>query len=420
MRIFISSLILVLLSISVQAQKTSRSGFPAEPEIKDRFRRFPCGGNVIMEEDFSNGLPTGWQVLDVDQLEPRAEITDLTPDPGWQSVIDFKDNLKQNKVFASPSWYKDTVATSDDYLILPQMVLPNNTCLSWFAYSQDVEFEESYEIRVSTTTPDAAGFLANPAVYVVENQGSSFTFESASLADYGGQNVYIAFRHTSRDKFILAIDDVRLAEVENRDIAMFEVDPITANPGDSIFIRGSVINRGLVSVVFDSLQMQVRAAVSGVEIFNFAVADSFELLPNDTIQFISPTAWVPAAEASVALKVWVSGFGTDDQVENDTLSRFQPIGNTVGIFPELQVGRLSIHPNPVQDLLSLDVEEFKGMDLRMTVLDLKGSVVLREERLAPVMQNSWLIPTKDLNAGIYFLRIQDAEGRMFMEKFVKE
>ncbi|MEM6806951.1 MAG: choice-of-anchor J domain-containing protein [Bacteroidota bacterium] len=422
MRILISSLCLLFFSLGLQAQKYSRSGFPAQQEDKDRFRRFPCGGNVILEEGFENGLPAGWQILDVDQLEPRAEIDALTPDPGWQIVNDFKQMgiLNPNQILASPSYYKDTVASSNDYLILPQLTLPNNTCLSWYAYSQDVEFGESYEIRVSTTTPDEAGFLANPAVFTVEDQGSDFTFETASLADYGGQTVYIAFRHTSNDKFILALDDIRLAEVESFDMAVFEVDEFTINPGDSVFLEGSVINRGLTPVVFDSMQLRISGAINGNQIFSFGVADSFELLPNDTIQWVADSSWKADNEATVLLEVWVSGFGVDDQTANDTLSRFQAVGNTVSIQDDIKLGELQINPNPVSDQLRVNLEAFAGKGLNIRILDLQGRAVLGSWELNASRLDSWTLQTASLSPGIYFLKLEDSEGNIFLNKFLKE
>lgn len=420
MRILISTLLLILINLPLFAQKTSRSGFPAPEEDLNRFRRFPCGGNVILEEDFTNGLPAGWQVLDVDMLEPNGEITFLTPNPGWQGVADFKDNLRVNKIFASPSYYEDTVGTSNDYLILPQLTLPNNTCLSWYAYSQDVEFGESYEIRVSTTTPDEAGFLANPAVYTVADQGSDFTFETASLADYGGQTVYIAFRHTSTDKFILAIDDVRLAEVENFDMAMFQVDELDVNPGDSVFITGSIINRGLSPVVFDSSQLRITCTISGDEIFSFGVADSFELMPNDTINWVADSAWKPSTEASVPLKVWISGFGTDDDVTNDTISRFQPIGNTVSVDPNIAYNKLELRPNPVQSSLFINVASIESRTLDISIIDLQGKLVLEEKGRNILGQNLLEIASGLLSPGLYVLQLKDESGKTYLEKFLKE
>ncbi|MEL7341438.1 MAG: choice-of-anchor J domain-containing protein, partial [Bacteroidota bacterium] len=166
-------LFLFLTFGQLSAQLATRSGAMAPQESKAQLRQFPCGGTTVLDEVFETEMiPVDWSTIDSDNLTPRQEIQFLFPQGGWQPIVDFKDST--NRAIASPSWYEDSLGTSNDWIISPLLNnLPTNVCLSWYAYSQDPNFPESYEIRVSTTTPDEAGFLAEDAVFSIEEEGSS-------------------------------------------------------------------------------------------------------------------------------------------------------------------------------------------------------------------------------------------------------
>ncbi len=405
-------LMLFSLALPLMAQGPSRSGFPADPEDKRFQRRFPCGGSTAIDETFpSDTLPVGWATLDQDGFAPRPEIEFLTPSPGWQLVIDFKDPDSANFVMASPSWYAGGNGPSNDYLILPQLTLPSKPCLSWYAYSQDKLFGESYEIRVSTTTPDEQGFLAHPPVLTVEKEGDEFTYHSVSLEAFGEQTVYVAFRQTTNDGFILALDDIRIAQVEGRDLAMFSLDPLVGDPLDTLFFSGAVINLGLDTLEFDSLQMEISWQINNESVQTIAIEDAFVLLPNDTLQFRHDSAWVPPISATYRLRVWVSGIGVDDNIENDTLSRFQAVGSAVSIDRET-LFPLRIYPNPSEDWLTIEVPASFSGTVTATVADLSGRP-LRKEVISSTRHRMDL---RELPKGLYLVELVDAQQKKAVGK----
>ncbi|MDX2248709.1 MAG: choice-of-anchor J domain-containing protein [Bacteroidia bacterium] len=413
------SLLIVSLGTNMAlSQPTSRSGFPADPESLRNLRRFPCGGTVLLDEYFSDDtLPAEWKVFDFDNLSPNNNILFMVPHKGWQSVIDFKDSL--NRVFASPSWYQGTVGKSNDYLISPKVFIPENTCLSWYAYSQDKFFPESYEIRVSTTTPDTAGFLANPPVFTVSAEGDAFTYRTASLDAYGGQEVYIAFRHTSEDQFILVLDDIRMAQTQQRDIAMFYVDEVSADSGDEVVISGAIINLGLDTLAFDTIlkPLIVHYQIDAESIKNDTIWRVFKLLPNDTIQFAHDSIWTPTEDAVYKFRVWASGFGTDDNVENDTVSRWQGIGTRTAIDPQTPGWKVSIYPNPAENQVFIDFGGTLTGEYSVSVYDLFGREKIAPQKMLATSRQVLQLP--QLSAGVYLIRIYDREGKGLTYKLVK-
>lgn len=409
--------LLALLAVSgLQAQGPSRSGFPAEQEDKRFLRRFPCGGIEVLDQMFdADTFPATWATIDADGFTPRSVIQELTPIGGWQLVTDFKDADSINKVMASPSWYEGNQSPSDDYLITEQITLPSNPCLSWYAYSQDQLFPESYEIRVSTTTPDEAGFLANPPLLTVDAERDEFTYRSTSLAQYGEQTVYIAFRHTTDDGFILALDDIRIAQVEQRDIAMFSLNNFTSSPLDTIFFTGAVINKGLDTLLFDSLQLQISWQINTDPVQTIAVADSFSLLPNDTLQFRHDSAWVPPVSAAYRLRVWVSGVSMDGDIENDTISRFQAVGTATSLEDDLSAA-MRVYPNPAIDRLEIQLSEQMAPQAELRLIGIRGEVILTEK----IRNHQHVLQLPDLPAGMYFLVVEDINQKRAIRRVILE
>ena len=417
------SFLIFFSSVTLMGQSLSRSGFPADQESLSNLRRFPCGGTTLLNQRFeqpdSLDLPIGWSSTDEDDLAPREEILFLTPSKGWQRIIDFKDPDSLNHAMASPSWYEDTVGTSDDFLISRIIQdLPENVCLSWYAYSQDQFFPESYEVRVSTTTPDPAAFMANEPVAVIGEEGDAFTFRTANLSEFAGQDIYIAFRHTSQDQFILVLDDIRVAEVEAFDISMFTVNEINAAVNDQIRIRGAFINRGLDTLEIDTLtdQIQIHYQIDDEPVNTMDFERVELLLPNDTLQFSHDSLWVPTTNDVFRLRVWVDGFGTDDNPVNDTLGRWQGIGTRTSIG-EVAAFPFKIYPNPVRETLMVDMETKVHWTIR--IFDVFGKTVLPDRHIAPG-NSTHSINVRLLPKGIYIIQFQNEAGEVYVNRFQKE
>jgi hypothetical protein len=233
----------------------------------------PCAGSVLLEEGFENGIPVGWIVIDGDTLTPRSQTL---LQKGWQSRVDYRDT--SNMVVVSPSWY-EVPGTSDDWLISPAVSLGSNPCLSWRAYSQDIYFKESYEVRVALTT-DTSAFLANP-VLDGENETSGSPHQlAASLADWAGQTVYIAFRQTSTDKFVLALDEIKVTNVNAVDIGVYAVTYGAPDPGDTVTLRFQVANYGSDTVT----NFQALYSLEGGPA-KFMTIGSVSIPPNGTVSF---------------------------------------------------------------------------------------------------------------------------------------
>jgi len=165
---------------------------------------------LLLDENFELGaLRPGWSVIDVDGNVPDANVSFV--DQAWVVVDEFEAGA--NFGAYSTSWYAPA-GMSDDWLVTPQLNLGPASVLSWEGWAPDAAFPDGYEVRVSTTTPDVAGFTANPAVFTIANEADVFTAHMVDLAaaGYANEAVYIAFRNNSNDEFILVVDNVQVTE----------------------------------------------------------------------------------------------------------------------------------------------------------------------------------------------------------------
>ncbi len=89
---------------------------------------------------------------------------------------------------------------------------------------------------------------------------------------------------------------------------------------------------------------------------------------------------------------------------NTALSNI-PIPNAVKLFP-----------NPASDFLNIQISTTTLKNARGRIINLSGKVI-KEVHLES-HESSYQIPTYNLPSGIYFLQIQDGEGRMLTKKFV--
>lgn len=389
---------------TLSGQSLSRSGFPAPAEDKSTFRRFPCGGLTLLDEKFDgDSIPAGWSVYDVDNKTPRAEIQFLVPHGGWQSISDPKDTSSTNRVFASPSWYTDSTGASDDWLVLPPLGdIPANVCLSWYAYSQDIGYPEAYEVIVSTTGGTPADLANGDTLLFVDEESQDFTFRSVNLSEYAGSDVWIAFHHSSVDKFLLVLDDIRLAEVEETDLGTFLLDPISAPKNSEITLSGALINRGITEIEFDSAELKIAYRIDDGDTLIYDYPKDETLVPNDTIQFAHDSVWTPTEDAVYLIKIWFESMPGDINQANDTLYKWQGIGAKTAItnraIPGLRVWYEAIGQQ-------IRLNEWPGAGYNWTLRDINGR---RIEGGHPLQGIRLDMPV--LSPGIYLWTLENGLG----------
>lgn len=172
--------------------------------------------------DFAGGagsypFPSDWLLSDVDMRTPDAQVAYIND--AWEVREDFKFDLSQCAAF-STSWYSPP-GQADDWTWTPAIAVPTaGAVLRWRAVAYDPAYPDGYEVRVMTS-PDAPtggqGVIGNQVtnstvVFSVAHEAASWTSHMVTLDSYAGQTIFIGFRNTSNDQFILVIDDVEVID----------------------------------------------------------------------------------------------------------------------------------------------------------------------------------------------------------------
>ncbi len=161
---------------------------------------------ILLSENFNNGFPAGWQVIDNDGLTPNAQVANVTSGFGY---LEDDDSTGIGDSIVACTSYFTPVGTADNYLILPAVTLKQHgNILHWDVKSQDPSYPDGYEVLISNTVPVIDSFHVDTALFYTDAEFPYWTQRTISLDDYVNETVYIAFHHFSPNKFILKLDNI--------------------------------------------------------------------------------------------------------------------------------------------------------------------------------------------------------------------
>jgi hypothetical protein len=267
------------------------------------------GGPEIFTTDFNNGIPAGWTILDVDGNTQIPFIANQGYTGAWQ-------------YFHHPGKNCVTVGTtggfSDDYLISPAITLPAGQYLLTWRTCSSTEFNpQNYEMRISTTTPDAAGLNANPAVLTVTGETADWSEHQVNISSYAGQTVYIGL-HSTGVGFALFADDIRISSPVAYDAAITSSDlPEVIQPGSYSF-SGTIWNAGVFALTSYTLNWTINNGP-----VNALPSGAVNIAGGMKNPFSVSIPFNPSSNGTYLLKVWASALNSnnDSYNLNDTLTR---------------------------------------------------------------------------------------------------
>lgn len=164
---------------------------------------------------FSDGLPLGTLTLDRDAQTLHFTMVQAGFDQGDSWRVFTSDG---NSYAASPARHKtakgETLQAADDWMVLPPVrIMDRDATLEWqgMTLAESINLGCSYEVRVSTTGGDPEDFNEAPLLSVEAEGLEGWNHHELSLAAYAGLQIWIAFVHTSLNREILALDDIRVS-----------------------------------------------------------------------------------------------------------------------------------------------------------------------------------------------------------------
>lgn len=379
---------------------------PAGPSL----RTVPCAGDSVFFEGFSSGIPGGWTILDLDNNDPQAN---LQLAKGWQAHEDYQDP-DNNDLVVSPSWY-DPVGQSDDWLITPQITLGTNSCLSWVGYSQDRFFPEAYEVRISTTTADTAGFFALPLLDSIGQEGGDFDYRAVDLSAYDGQSVYLAFRQVSDDKFVLALDNIFVAEGNTLDAGAYNIGTSSQVPGDTVTLALEMANFGTDSLFSVDVGYSIDGGTPQIVTVTDLTVGAYQtfVVPHDSL-------WITdTLDKYYDVCYWTNNpnSGSDQRTSNDTICEKVEIGAPIAIDDALGNLEVNLFPNPTNGVFKFRLENFfNATGMEINVYAVSGQKVLSRRMIAG--NNELTLDLSGEKAGMYVVKIQDRNGNYAIRRLI--
>lgn len=185
--------------------------------------------DIYFSTDFESGLPAGITLLDRDENPNKSGLgkIDLT---GGTWTLNLVLEKQQHAMLSSA--YCTYNYSVDDWMILPSInVKSQNAVLAWDAFSVHYDFRENYKIMISQGSNNPSDFVE---VYSVKEEEYFARRHAISLADYVGKDIYIAFVHTGKNKFLLGIDNIKVGEFTG-DYALYNNTDVSAVGGTELF-----------------------------------------------------------------------------------------------------------------------------------------------------------------------------------------
>ncbi|MCR4660178.1 MAG: choice-of-anchor J domain-containing protein [Bacteroidales bacterium] len=281
-KIFTAVFAVLLLATAVQAQLNSNNRILGRAEMKSMTRTADvrsmdlpyvpamaaaANNNVIDRFPFYDGFEHGmsnWNIIDADgdgDVFGRTEGTDAHSGNAYAYSLSFTTYI----IWSIP-------LTPDNWLVSNKISLPEDSTmtLSWFHRTLNVtNYAEQYSVYVATgnTVDD---FLADSSnlkyVYTFAAADAAWTSPAAiDLAEYAGQDIYIAFRHNgSSGMYGMAIDDVTIKSAGQPVVDIIGKNYVYA--GDTAVFNAELIEGTDVSYLWTSTNGLITGGNNGQEV----------------------------------------------------------------------------------------------------------------------------------------------------------
>ena len=243
---------------------------------------------TILSADFNNGIPTGWQTIDNDNLVPynNSNVNFMTD--AWNVIEDYDSLAIGDSILVATSWFEAT-GDADDYLISPTVTLGNyGNFISFDVKSVDASNPDGFQVLYSTGGTSISDFTGNPLVYdsiAISPYWTNYSIELDGLG-INNQNVHFAFRHYASDKYIMALDNIDVTindpvTIKENNLKTFSFYP---NPAKHIINLVDVEDNSLVTIT-DLNGKIIASKVASNSILNIDLAKGLYLIQiNHSIQ----------------------------------------------------------------------------------------------------------------------------------------
>lgn len=260
-------------------------------------REITFDDNSLLIENFNTAGVANFMLWDGDRLNPD-EIAQAIGfdrnDYGWAIVWDEDD---VNIAASSHSMYTPA-GKSDDWMVVPQLYIPDEKCSLTFKSQSYLSNKQDYLKVYIWANEEEINSLNDEIVEQIRTEGTLVYHElqspgdddnilandwkenSISLADFAGKNIYIAFLNDNEGQSAVFVDDVQV--MHNKPIRVAFTHASSVIQLDEITISG-VISIDSETDTYQSLTLTLKDG-NGVEIDKISES-GLNLKKGDTYKF---------------------------------------------------------------------------------------------------------------------------------------
>lgn len=210
---------------------------------------FTVNAQVVFDENFDavadGAMPAGWTIFNVDGLTPYSGVSWVTDAWVCYAQAGFKI---ESKCAWSTSYYTP-VAAANDYMFTPAITVPaTNAYLKYLVVAQDASYPDGYQLLLLTTAPVAGNLTTATVLNTFSAAESTPTTKFINLSAYAGQTVYIGWRNNANDKYLLAVDDVKVLSLAAIDAQLASINTNNYVLVGNTNVTGTVRNNGVNNI----------------------------------------------------------------------------------------------------------------------------------------------------------------------------
>lgn len=284
--------------------------------------------------------------------------------------------------------------TPDNFLVTPLIAATETSvftffvCSDWYAY-----VGEHYGVAISTKSNTEPTDFTTIAEWTLtdksrDNDQGPWHEHNIDLSEYAGQNIYVAIRHFECSNiYRIDVDDISVTTEEGGCDA-----PANFN---------GILNESSISLNWDAAE-----DAASYNVYRSNTGDDYEIVANITENYFEENVTEYSTYYYQVTAVYSDGCESVPAMtaEGEDFLMFE-VGDLA--VTENNIGA-SLYPNPSNGAFNISCQ---GMT-KITVCGVRGETVMD----ASIDADSYVIT--DLNAGVYFVRIETAKGSM-IQKVVK-
>ena len=202
----------------------------------------------LLNQNFNNGNLSSWTFIDGDMAAPYNDPMVSNLSSSFHLVEDYDSLNVGDSIMAANSWFNDTIAASN-FIITPAITFTNNgNYLNFQAKSLDGSYPEALQVFCSQYLEKDS--ILNSMLFfdtiALPNLWTNFQVKLEGIPL--NTPLYIAFRHYSNNRYIIALDNVNVItnSLTNQEKLISNSFTVYPNPSNgNINIESSISNENI-------------------------------------------------------------------------------------------------------------------------------------------------------------------------------